>query len=122
MARRSRELEPPTENPAYEHPAAGFPGVYHALKYAAATSGVLRGTKALLRLNQVKGFDCPSCAWPEPNDRSMTEFCENGARAAVHEGDRRRADAAFSARTPSPSSRRRATTGSSSKGASSRRS
>ena len=95
MSSRTRELEPPDKSPEYEHPAAGFPGVYHAMRYAAATSGMIRGTKALLHLNQVKGFDCPSCAWPDPAHRSLNEYCENGARASVHEADRRRADAAF---------------------------
>ncbi|MEM1124523.1 MAG: FdhF/YdeP family oxidoreductase, partial [Bacteroidota bacterium] len=48
----------------------------------------LKCSKALLNLNQVKGFDCPSCAWPDPqpNDRSsIAEYCENGAKAVAEE-------------------------------------
>ncbi|RYD60149.1 MAG: FdhF/YdeP family oxidoreductase, partial [Verrucomicrobiaceae bacterium] len=49
-------------------------------------AGVVRGTKALLDLNQAGGFDCPSCAWPDPDrDRSHAEFCENGAKAIASE-------------------------------------
>jgi hypothetical protein len=44
----------------------------------------VRGTHALLKLNQQDGFDCPSCARPDPDDRrSMAEFYENGARATA---------------------------------------
>ena len=94
----SKELSvEPRRDEEHHHPAAGFPAVFNVMKYAHETSGLVRGTRALLRLNQVEGFDCPSCAWPDPhaNHRAKAEFCENGGRAAVHEADRRRADAAF---------------------------
>lgn len=79
----------------YRSAAAGPGGVYSSLKYAAKTSGVVRGVRALLTLNQPEGFDCPGCAWPDPAHRSTFEFCENGARAVAHEADRRRVDGAF---------------------------
>src|SRR5262249_21578556 len=45
----------------------------------------------LLAVNQKGGFDCPSCAWPEPEgDRSRLEFCENGAKAVADEATRAR--------------------------------
>ena len=68
-----------------------------ALSYARQTAGLGRGLHALSVLNQVNGFDCPSCAWPDPDprERSVAEFCENGARAVAHEADRRRLGAAF---------------------------
>lgn len=91
-------LAVPDRVPTYEKPAAGFPGVWHVVRYAQSTSGLVRGTRAMLHLNQVRGFDCPSCAWPEPHHRSVTEFCENGARATAHEADTRRADADFFAK------------------------
>lgn len=97
----SRELSvEPRRDEEHHHPAAGFPAVYNVMRYAHETSGLVRGTRALLRLNQVEGYDCPSCAWPDPhaNERSTAEFCENGGRAAVHEADKRRADAAFFAK------------------------
>ncbi|MEM8609302.1 MAG: FdhF/YdeP family oxidoreductase [Myxococcota bacterium] len=47
--------------------------------------------RILSRMNQTDGFDCPGCAWPDPDDRSaMTEFCENGAKAAAWETTKRR--------------------------------
>ncbi|MFT3710947.1 MAG: FdhF/YdeP family oxidoreductase [Archangium sp.] len=76
-------------------PAAGPGAVFSSLRYTSAVSGVLRGVPALARVNQKNGFDCPGCAWPDPEHRSFAEFCENGARAVAHEADSRRADAAF---------------------------
>jgi formate dehydrogenase major subunit len=47
-------------------------------------------------MNQTDGFDCPGCAWPDPDDRAaLTEFCENGAKAAAWETTRHRADWKF---------------------------
>ncbi|NUP10455.1 MAG: FdhF/YdeP family oxidoreductase [Polyangiaceae bacterium] len=78
-------------------PAAGPKAVVNALAYTARTAGLVRGTRALLGVNQDRGFDCPGCAWPdpEPRRRSLMEFCENGARAVAHEADKRRVDRAF---------------------------
>ena len=60
------------------------------------TAGPVRGTKALLDLNQKDGFDCPSCAWPDPDDhRAHTEFCENGAKAIASEATTRQIDRSF---------------------------
>ncbi|MEK7952954.1 FdhF/YdeP family oxidoreductase [Luteolibacter soli] len=66
--------------------AAGLPAVTSSLRHVFGKAGVARGTKALLDLNQVGGFDCPSCAWPDPDrDRAHAEFCENGAKAIASE-------------------------------------
>ena len=43
--------------------ATGTPAVASSLKHILTQAGPVRGTKALLKLNQKKGFDCPSCAW-----------------------------------------------------------
>ena len=53
----------------------------------------------LLKLNQKDGFDCSSCAWPDPDGhRSIAEFCENGAKATASDADTRRADPDFFAK------------------------
>lgn len=85
----------PVHREPYKGAAAGPAGVYSALAYAVKMSGPGRALKSLLALNQKRGFDCPSCAWPDPEHRGLAEFCENGARAVAHEADTRRADAAF---------------------------
>jgi molybdopterin-dependent oxidoreductase alpha subunit len=68
-----------------EH-AAGTPAVVSSLQHVFGKAGVIRGTKAMLDLNQAGGFDCPSCAWPDPDGhRAVAEFCENGAKAIASE-------------------------------------
>ena len=58
--------------------------------------GLPSAIRILGQMNQVDGFDCPGCAWPDPDDRAaLTEFCENGAKAAAWETTRRRLDAKF---------------------------
>jgi molybdopterin-dependent oxidoreductase alpha subunit len=49
-------------------------------------------------MNQPRGFDCPGCAWPDPEPRGAIEFCENGAKHLAHEATRRRVDAEFFSR------------------------
>ncbi len=65
--------------------AGGIPAVRASLRHARRQMGVVRGTKTLLRLNKIEGFDCPGCAWPDPDKRAPAEFCENGAKAVADE-------------------------------------
>src|SRR3954466_10166491 len=76
--------------------AAGRPAVVAALRHVVTQVGFVRGTKALLMLNQFGGIDCSSCAWPDPDDhRAVAEFCENGAKALAWEADSRKLTAEF---------------------------
>ncbi|MDT3442382.1 FdhF/YdeP family oxidoreductase [Pseudofrankia sp. BMG5.37] len=77
--------------------AAGVPGVAHALGQSWAQMGARRSLATLRLLNQVDGFDCPGCAWPDPdpNHRHAAEFCENGAKAVAEEATLRRLTPAF---------------------------
>jgi molybdopterin-dependent oxidoreductase alpha subunit len=67
--------------------AAGMPAVMAAFDDILQKTGPLRGMGALLKMNQKHGFDCSSCAWPDPDDdRSpIAEYCENGAKALAEE-------------------------------------
>ena len=87
---------PKAENPATlaklkltkpESIAAGMEGVFAAGKQVFKEANVFRGMKALLKLNQKGGYDCPSCAWPDPDDdrSSVAEYCESGAKAVAEE-------------------------------------
>lgn len=79
--------------------AAGLPSVLSTFRHIRAETGVMRGAKALLQMNQRGGFDCPGCAWPEPDEhRSTFEFCENGAKALAEEATLKRVTPAFFAR------------------------
>lgn len=76
----------------HDKAAGGLEAVTSALRYAIEQAGIQRGTRSLLRLNQKRGFDCPGCAWPDPEHRAVAEFCENGARAVADEATTQRAD------------------------------
>ena len=67
--------------------AAGIPAVISSAKHVFSEMDPLRGMKALLKLNQKDGFDCPGCAWPDPDDERspIAEYCENGAKAIAEE-------------------------------------
>ncbi|GAA1919403.1 FdhF/YdeP family oxidoreductase [Streptomyces sodiiphilus] len=80
--------------------AAGLPGVAHTLRTAGREMGAARAARTLLRVNQPGGFDCPGCAWPEPDKPHTAEFCENGAKAVAEEATRFRVTPAFFAEHP----------------------
>ena len=65
--------------------AAGIPGITHSMGPAFRDMGVGRSLKLLGSMNQTDGFDCMSCAWPDPEHRKTAEFCENGAKAVTWE-------------------------------------
>src|SRR5262249_15657868 len=76
--------------------AGGIPAVAEALRHVVGEAGLIRGARLMLELNQFDGYDCPGCAWPDPDrHRSIAEFCENGAKAMAEEGTTARVDPAF---------------------------
>ncbi|KIE24155.1 hypothetical protein LK08_26685 [Streptomyces sp. MUSC 125] len=78
-----------------KHAAAGLLAIGHTLRIAQQQMGVKRTALTLLRVNQKDGFDCPGCAWPEPDHRHRAEFCENGAKAVAEEATLRRVTPEF---------------------------
>ncbi|MFC7878595.1 FdhF/YdeP family oxidoreductase [Isoptericola sp. NPDC057391] len=76
---RPEEVRPPKDW------AAGVPGIVHALVPALRDMGPSRTARLLLSMNHRDGFDCMSCAWPDPDRRKPAEFCENGAKAVTWE-------------------------------------
>ncbi|SDI32475.1 FdhF/YdeP family oxidoreductase [Chryseobacterium jejuense] len=88
--------EPNAENPFtlldlklthVEKAAAGVPAVMAAFSDLFEEKTAVRGMRALFKMNQIGGFDCPSCAWPDPDDERsvLGEYCENGAKALAEE-------------------------------------
>ncbi len=61
-----------------------------SLRVALEAMGPVRAARALRRVNQKDGFDCPGCAWPESDDRHHAEFCENGVKAVAEEATKAR--------------------------------
>jgi formate dehydrogenase major subunit len=90
VTRKTPRIEEPSEKELVvengpESWAAGVPGVYHSMKPAIEQMGLNRTRKTVMAMNQKDGFDCPSCAWPDPHHRKAFEFCENGAKAVTWE-------------------------------------
>ncbi|MEW2323177.1 FdhF/YdeP family oxidoreductase [Streptomyces griseoincarnatus] len=100
--------KPPQGDPVQDAPkvaerkraAAGLPAIGHTLRMAHQQMGVKRTALTLLSVNQKDGFDCPGCAWPEPEHRHKAEFCENGAKAVAEEATLRRVTPEFFAAHP----------------------
>jgi len=72
--------EPKTE-------AAGIMAVVKSIEHVLSGTDLGRGWTALAKVNQTDGYDCPSCAWPDPDHgRSViAEYCESGAKAVADE-------------------------------------
>jgi molybdopterin-dependent oxidoreductase alpha subunit len=93
---RKTSAQPPVEIEGLEikqasSVAGGIPAIVQTAKHAWREMGARRSLKTLLAVNQKDGFDCPGCAWPEPDgERSHAEFCENGAKAVAEEATRKR--------------------------------
>jgi molybdopterin-dependent oxidoreductase alpha subunit len=77
--------------------AAGIPAVAAALSDVIEEGIPFRGTRALFAMNQRGGFDCSSCAWPDPDDERspVGEYCENGAKALAEEATTKKVTAEF---------------------------
>jgi len=76
--------------------AAGVKAVKVALEHAFKEMGVTKSLKGLANMNQKEGFDCPGCAWPDPEKPSkVAEYCENGAKALAEEATNLKVDADF---------------------------
>lgn len=77
--------------------AAGMTAVVSSAKHVFGEMDFARGMKALLALNQKEGFDCPGCAWPDPDGHrsKVAEYCENGAKAIAEEATTKKLDATF---------------------------
>ena len=79
----------------YHGPAGGWGALKAVAVSLKAQQIVKRGAQTLLKSNQPDGFDCPSCAWPDPKHTSSFEFCENGAKAVAWESTAKKIGARF---------------------------
>lgn len=76
----------------YRGPAGGWDALKSVTKHLYEQDVLLKGNRTLLEMNKPEGFDCPGCAWPDPNHHSSFEYCENGAKAIAWETTAKRAD------------------------------
>ncbi len=76
--------------------AAGRRAIGETISHTFSKMGPIRATRTLLTLNQKGGIDCPSCAWPDPEeDRTIAEFCESGAKALADEAMSKKIETSF---------------------------
>lgn len=77
--------------------AAGIPALISAMHHISSELGLINGIRVLSKMNQKNGFDCPGCAWPDPDGKRsiLGEYCENGAKAIAEEATRKKADPTF---------------------------
>ena len=80
--------------------AAGIPGVLASMSHS-MNNNLISSIFNLSKVNRFHGFDCPGCAWPDPdNHRSRFEFCENGAKAVADERSSLKANPEFWSKWP----------------------
>ena len=70
--------------------AGGWGALRSCGKKLLASGAPLSGAVTMLKANQPDGFDCPGCAWGDPEHGSSFEFCENGVKAVAWEATDKR--------------------------------
>ena len=89
MRREGRARTPPDNVPLklkkVKSKAAGIAAIASSAVHGLTKMGPVKTVKTLRTVNQLEGFDCPGCAWPDPEHRTAFEFCENGAKAVADE-------------------------------------
>jgi len=84
----------------YDNPAGGWGALRATARAIREQMDVTEASSVLLRTNQPQGFDCPGCAWPDKDERSTFQFCENGAKAVTWEATKKRTPPEFFAAHP----------------------
>lgn len=75
--------------------AGGWGALKSSGKQILQSGAALTNIRAMLKANQPHGFDCPGCAWGDPEHGSSFEFCENGVKAVAWEATGRRTTPKF---------------------------
>ncbi|QNM85994.1 FdhF/YdeP family oxidoreductase [Polaribacter pectinis] len=77
--------------------AVGFKAIKSSLNHITSEVGLIKGIGLLKNLNQKDGFDCPGCAWPDPDAKRafLAEYCENGAKAVAEEATKNKVSPLF---------------------------
>lgn len=77
--------------------SVGFGGIKAAVSQVIKYMNPADALKLSLKINQKGGFDCPGCAWPDPDDErsKLGEYCENGMKAIAEEAQNKTIGADF---------------------------
>ncbi|RUR35520.1 FdhF/YdeP family oxidoreductase [Vreelandella populi] len=82
----------------YHNPAGGWGALKAVSKHLLHSRSPAVNARSLFKLNQPDGFDCPGCAWGDPEHGSSFEFCENGVKAVTWEATSKRVTRNFFAK------------------------
>ncbi len=71
--------------------SVGMPAILSSVKQMRQYMNPKDALNLSLKMNQKDGFDCPGCAWPDPDDdrSSLGEYCENGIKAIAEEATKK---------------------------------
>ena len=77
--------------------AVGVGAISESMKHLRKYVSPGQAMKAMFKVNQKGGFDCPGCAWPDPDDdrSKLGEYCENGMKAIAEEAQKKTIGAKF---------------------------
>ncbi|OYD24371.1 FdhF/YdeP family oxidoreductase [Oceanimonas baumannii] len=78
----------------YQGAAGGWGALASTTRFVLGSKKPAANLRNLLRANQVKGFDCPGCAWGDEQGKHFS-FCENGAKAISWEATASKVTPAF---------------------------
>ena len=102
MSTKKKHAKPPEKLTGIElkdipSSAVGIPAIQSAITHIKDEVGLVKGVGLLAKLNQKDGFDCPGCAWPDPDEKRafLAEYCENGAKAVAEEATKNRVSPLF---------------------------
>ena len=102
MSTKKKHAQPPEKLTGIElkdipSSAVGIPAIQSAITHIKDEVGLVKGVGLLAKLNQKDGFDCPGCAWPDPDEKRafLAEYCENGAKAVAEEATKNRVSPLF---------------------------
>lgn len=76
-------------------PAGGWYALKSSGQALLHNTSLVSGIQTMLKSNHPDGFDCPGCAWGDPEHGSSFEICENGVKAVTWEATDKRVTEEF---------------------------
>ncbi|MDH4574340.1 FdhF/YdeP family oxidoreductase [Salinicola acroporae] len=86
MVRRLKDDELHGSQGKHDAPGGGWQSIQATEAHFLREKVPFKGNGLMFKINHPDGgFECPSCAWPNPAKPGPAEFCENGAKAVAWE-------------------------------------
>lgn len=99
MVRRLKDDELHGKQGKHDAPGGGWQSIQATESHFLREKVPFKGNGLMFKINHPEGgFECPSCAWPNPEKPGPAEFCENGAKAVAWEATAARTTPEFFAK------------------------